>query len=119
MADGLFPDLVEIRLPRDGFAQRPIGRSPRRRRPAPARTVLRRAVWQRHFISLGDQVGRLAMAVVRLERQLEAERKQSAANSEKLDNALRKLTQLGHDLQLRETPAVPLHHTHTRRRPLG
>jgi hypothetical protein len=113
----LFPDIASDTVPRDGYARRPIGRRHRRRRPAPARTVLRRALWERRFAAQDEQLARVGASVARLERKVDAERQRSADNAEMLALLLRKLTQLGHDLQLRETPIVPPRHT--RRRPLG
>ena len=111
----LFPDLPEATSPGNGSALHPIGK--RRGRYRPARTVLQRALWERRFAALGDQVSRLAMAVAKLERWLEIERRQSADNAEKISLVLLKVAQLGHDLHSRETPVVPPRHS--RKRPLG
>jgi hypothetical protein len=105
------------RAPREGYAARPIGRRRSRYRPSPARTVLRRALWERRFSTLGEQLGKLSLRLARVEQRLAAEHRQAAENAETLALILRKLTQFQHDLQLRDTPAVPLRHT--RRRPLG
>lgn len=113
----LFPDLPDAKAPGDSYALRPIGKRRGRYRPAPARTVLQRALWERRLSALGNQISRVAVTVAKLERRLDVEHKQGAANAELLALVLRKLTQLGHDLNLRETPVVPLRHT--RKRPLG
>jgi hypothetical protein len=113
----LFPGVDLGRDPPNGGCAQPIGRRRSRYRPAPARTVLQRALWERRFAALGTELTRLSALVARLEKQMAAEHRQAQDNAAMLELINKRLTQVLHDRSLRQAPsAVP---QHSRKRPLG
>jgi len=87
------------------------------RRAIPSRQLELPLKIERAFAGHTEQLTRLQGSADAIHRHVDAVRKRQAADTETLNLVLRKVTQIGHDLHLREPAAPPLRPT--RQRPLG